>query len=182
MSDTDNEVVADGAMVPGTTTRSLWRNPVLWLAVCLLLSFAVLAYPVYVIRPFRHQGSRELAAALLLMRFRPFLEVALVVAGLALATFSWQRVHGKLRKIAVSLCGLLIVGFAMLSRVNIYELMFHPLDGATFSPAAKAKLDGDEEVLAIRVGSTARAYPIRSMSYHHIINDVVGGLPIVATY
>lgn len=38
---------------------------------CLGLSFFCLVYPIYVIRPFRHQGVRELAAALVILRFRP---------------------------------------------------------------------------------------------------------------
>ena len=37
-------------------------------------------------------------------------------------------------------------------------------------------------VIAVKVNGSARAYPIRSMSYHHIYNDVVLGEPIVATY
>ncbi len=37
-------------------------------------------------------------------------------------------------------------------------------------------------VMAVHLGGEARAYPIRIVSYHHIVNDVVGGLPIVATY
>jgi hypothetical protein len=48
--------------------------------------------------------------------------------------------------------------------------------------AADVKLDKDEKVIAIAVNGAARAYPIRSISYHHIVNDVVGGVPIVATY
>jgi len=26
------------------------------------------------------------------------------------------------------------------------------------------------------------AYPVRLMAYHHVVPDVVGGVPIVATY
>jgi hypothetical protein len=37
-------------------------------------------------------------------------------------------------------------------------------------------------VLAVKLDGMARAYPIRSMGYHHVINDVVGQEPIVATY
>ena len=29
---------------------------------------------------------------------------------------------------------------------------------------------------------SARAYPIRSLSYHHVLNDMLDGVPIVATY
>ncbi len=45
-----------------------------------------------------------------------------------------------------------------------------------------SKLDKDEKVIAVKIGASARAYPIRGMSYHHIINDVVGNVAIVATY
>lgn len=85
-------------------------------------------------------------------------------------------------KAAEIVCALLVISFAILSRVNVYELMFHPVDSPTFSPAAKAKLDNGEEVIAVYIGGAARSYPVRSMSYHHIVNDVLGGLPIVATY
>jgi hypothetical protein len=37
-------------------------------------------------------------------------------------------------------------------------------------------------VLAVSVGKEARAYPIRTMGYHHIVNDTVGGAPIAVTY
>jgi hypothetical protein len=34
----------------------------------------------------------------------------------------------------------------------------------------------------VKLGGESRAYPVRMMAYHHIVNDVVGGVPIVATY
>jgi hypothetical protein len=34
----------------------------------------------------------------------------------------------------------------------------------------------------VKMGTSARAYPIRGMSYHHIVNDVVNNVAIVATY
>ena len=76
----------------------------------------------------------------------------------------------------------LAVVLAVLARVNVYELMFHPLNHPSFTAASEVKLDGAEKVVAVRVGGEARAYPIRSMSYHHVVNDVVGGAAIVATY
>ena len=43
-------------------------------------------------------------------------------------------------------------------------------------------MDADDKVLAVKVGQHARAYPIRTMGYHHIVNDTVGGVPIAVTY
>ena len=41
--------------------------------------------------------------------------------------------------------------------------------------------DGDR-VLAVTMNGEAVAYPIRLMGYHHVVEDTVGGTPIVATY
>ncbi len=60
--------------------------------------------------------------------------------------------------------------------------MFHPIGEPSFQAAAQTKLDGAEKLIAVNLGGVARAYPIRSVSYHHVVNDVVGGVPIVATY
>ena len=37
-------------------------------------------------------------------------------------------------------------------------------------------------VIAVKISTYARAYPIRSLSYHHLVNDSLDGVPIVATY
>ncbi len=75
-----------------------------------------------------------------------------------------------------------VAAVAVLSRVNIYEIMFHPFDRPSFSTADQMQLDADEKVIAVNIGHEARAYPIRIISYHHVINDEVDGVPIVATY
>jgi len=36
-------------------------------------------------------------------------------------------------------------------------------------------------VLAVKIHGEAVAYPVRQMGYHHIMQDVVGGVPIAAT-
>ncbi len=166
----------------GMPNLAFVSKPLFWLALCASLSFAILVYPIYVIRPFRYQGSRELALALEITRWTPFLETIFVTVALALLVFSWRQTSVRWRRVLASISALLVVLFGILSRVNIYELMFHPLDRPTFSPASKARLDGREELIAVQLSGAARAYPVRSMSYHHIVNDVVGGLPVVATY
>lgn len=48
--------------------------------------------------------------------------------------------------------------------------------------AADAWLKGAEPVLALRIGSDARAYPLQILMWHEIANDVVGGKPVAVTY
>ena len=69
-----------------------------------------------------------------------------------------------------------------MARQNYFEWMFHPIDSAQFESASASKLDPGEMILAVRFGADARAYPISQMAYHHVLNDVVGGVPVVATY
>lgn len=157
------------------------RFTLIWAALA-TLAVAVVTYPIYVIQPFRQQGARELAVALTVIRFRPYLEVVCAV-GAVLAAIWYFRVQRKWRFRLVAAAGaIVVIGIACLGLVNVYELMFHPVERPTFSTASRARLDGDEQVIAVNVHGRARAYPIRSISYHHIVNDTLGREPIVATY
>lgn len=163
-------------------TTPVGRRFLLYVAPCLLASFALLVYPVYVIRPFRAQGVRELNVALAVTRYRAPCMVALAAAALVALVWYWRRERRWLRRIASAAAALAVAGMGLASRVNIYELMFHPLGPPAFVAAGQSKLDGDEMVIAIHVGTVARAYPIRNISYYHIVNDLVDGVPIAATY
>src|SRR5918996_6622417 len=48
--------------------------------------------------------------------------------------------------------------------------------------AAAAWLRPKEPVLAVRIGDDARAYPLQILMWHEIVNDTVGGRPVVVTY
>ena len=158
------------------------RRFLLYVLPCLLASFFFLVYPVYVIRPFRAQGVRELAVALAVARYRAPFMVAVAAAVFAALIWYWRRERRWLRRIASAAAPLAVVAMALASRVNIYELMFHPLGPPAFMAAGQSKLAGDEMVIAIHVSTVARAYPIRNISYYHVVNDLVDGVPIVATY
>jgi hypothetical protein len=43
-------------------------------------------------------------------------------------------------------------------------------------------LEDDDRVLGIEIGGDARAYPVRILNWHEIVNDVVGGTPVAVTY
>ncbi len=154
----------------------------LLLLFCLALSVASLVYPIYVIRPFRAQGSRELLVALSVVRWRPLIMTSCAVIAVAAAIPLWRRPVGWIRRAAVLLSALTACALILLGRVNVYEIMFHPNERPSFLLASQSKLDADEKVIAVRLGSEARAYPIRAISYHHVINDEVGKRAIVATY
>lgn len=43
-------------------------------------------------------------------------------------------------------------------------------------------LSDDEAVLSLEFDGVARAYPVRVMTWHEIVNDVVAGVPVTVTY
>ena len=50
-------------------------------------------------------------------------------------------------------------------------------------PAAAVRLVQDSDpVLGVVIGEESRAYPIALLSWHEIVNDVVGGVPVAATW
>lgn len=150
-------------------------------ALCFAAALFCLAFPIYVVRPFRYQGARELAVALRVMHWRGTATVLCALAAVLAAALSWQALRPRGR-VAVASLAILTVAVAALSRINVYERMFHPLGEPAFLPIEKVQLAPDEKVLSVKVNGTARAYPIRNIAYHHILNDAPGGVPIVATY
>lgn len=47
---------------------------------------------------------------------------------------------------------------------------------------ANAWLDDSEPVIAFELNGEARAYPLQILTWHEIVNDVVGGEPVIVTY
>ena len=60
---------------------------------------------------------------------------------------------------------------------------FVPLDNPeVVSADAATFLQPDDRVLGLTVGGESRAYPISMMTFHHVANDVLGGLPVLVTF
>ncbi len=57
------------------------------------------------------------------------------------------------------------------------------LDRPTTIPAAKAGyLRDGEKVFGVLIGGEARAYPLRMLDWHEMLNDEVGGRPVTLSY
>ena len=68
-------------------------------------------------------------------------------------------------------------------RLPIPREGFVPLDNPSVIASDNAEhLADDELVLGIEWASKVRAYPLRMLRYHHIVNDTVDGKPLLITY
>jgi hypothetical protein len=77
------------------------------------------------------------------------------------------------------------------ARIRVEEIVFGgvpvegipALDRPAVVPAAEAGyLDPVERVFGVSAGGAARAYPLRILDWHEMVNDVVGGEPITLSY
>ena len=65
---------------------------------------------------------------------------------------------------------------------ELFDRLFSADDPATV-PAREARfLKDDDEVLGLVIRGKARAYAVTMLSYHHVVNDVIAGIPVAVTY
>jgi Protein of unknown function (DUF3179) len=152
---------------------------IFWISAAIALG--IFLFPALVIYPFRRQTPSSLSLAMSLRQLGPLWTL---VAGIVCVLFGlllWRSANLR-RRIVLSVVLLLVAFSAVMSRLNYYEWMFHPVGNPQFENESASSLGASEMILAIRSSDDARAYPIREMAYHHILNDVVGGVPVAVTY
>ena len=146
-------------------------------------SLVWVAIPVVLIRPFSTQTIAGLQVAYALRGRAGMLTLVLLVAGAVVAAFLWPRLASWKGRVPACVALAALAGCAWLARQNHFEWMFHPLPRLAFIEAGQAKHVADQDlVLGVVSAGEGRAYPVRALAYHHVVNDEVGGEPIVATY
>ncbi len=156
-----------------------------WLALLLLtaVSFAVVAVPVILIRPSAPQTPFSIALAFALRRWSPWVTLAAALLAIAVAMRIWRNAPRFFARVGAVVLGLVTLMTTWTARQNHFEWMFAPLRDTRFIRAAEASAVAPEDmVLAVLVRGDAAAYPVRQLAYHHLVEDAVGGVPIVATY
>ena len=156
----------------------------LWLAFLLVvaLTLAVVAVPVFVIMPFKAQTPVGIEWSYFLRRWSPWVTVTALVVALLFCLRLWRGARWWGR-IAMPLLLAPLIAVTWFARQNHFEWMFNPLPSAAYAKASEANFVHDNDmVLAVEINGEAVAYPVRQMAYHHVVNDVVGGKPITATY
>jgi Protein of unknown function (DUF3179) len=146
-----------------------------------LVVLALAAYPIYVIRPFREQDPAALQRALwVLLHNKPILFGMFCLIATP-AILVWRR-SGWAAKILLAATVVVSMLGTISAWINPYEHMFHPFGAPQYTTIEHASLDPNDMVIAITLGGESRAYGIREMGYHHIVNDRLHQLPIVVTY
>ena len=161
------------------------RRLVLWVILpgLLLLSLAFVAIPAFLIQPFRPQTQQGMEVSYILRQWSPLITVIIFIGAAALVVWQWTRARRWWRKALMVIVLLLMLAPVWFARQNHFEWMFNPLPQSAYVKSSDASFVGDSDmVLAVKINDEAVAYPVRLMAYHHLVQDVVGGTPICATY
>lgn len=160
-------------------------NKTAWLLLLFLaaVTVAIVFTPVWLIKPFSAQSERAIELSYVLRSWSPVLTVVFALAAVGLAVFIWRNAKRWYRAAPLIIPLFIIFLFAWFARQNHFEWMFAPLENVRFARVAETDFVKDDEmVLAVKIGTDAVAYPVSQMAYHHVVQDVVGGTPITATY
>jgi hypothetical protein len=162
-----------------------WGRKAAWLLLFLLVlaALAMVVIPVWIVQPFEAETPEGLSLAYNLKRWSPL--VTLLEAGMvvALTIWLWRGARRWWRKTALIMALFFVMLAAWFARQNHFEWLFNPISQVAYLPTTEATfVEEDDKVLAVDINGEAVAFPIRQMAYHHVVNDVVGGVPITATY
>ena len=144
----------------------------LWLTI---FNVVLIVAPLLVALPPVKQTPGMLAAAQVAGTLS---QVTSVVLTIFVAKWLWrERTWRGLALLAVSLC------CAVLSRINLLEWVFPAARGAeTASVAAFHDIRESDMVIGVAIDGLSRAYPVRYLAYHHMLNDQLGATALLPTY
>jgi len=156
-----------------------------WVTLLLLpvLALAWVAVPVFKIRPFEPQTAADLNLSYALRSWATVVAVGALIAALGLAVWLWRGSKRWWRKALLTLPFIPLLFVTWFTRQNHFEWMFSPLARGEYATAGDVDFVApDEMVLAVKIADEAVAFPLRQAAYHHVIQETVGGVPVVATY
>ena len=140
-----------------------------------IMDVALILLPPVVALPPVNQTPQMLAAAHVAQALAPI--ASLLLAALA----AIQLWHSRTWR-AVVLLVVAIICFA-LSRVNLLERIFAPArDAQTAAIASFHDVRDTDMVIGVVIGQQTRAYPVRYLAYHHMLNDQLGSTALLPTY
>lgn len=159
------------------------RPAAVWSALTALTLAGVLltALPVILLWPLVPQTPEFLRIAYLARTHARWIAAILVMLFAAIIYLSWPLPRRRMPVLALLV--LLLAASGYIARTNVGELFFAPAPDRALLPAASYHDIADSDmVLGVVAGGEERAYPVRYMGFHHLVNDRLGGQPILPTY
>jgi hypothetical protein len=153
------------------------------LLVVTLIALAAVLVPALLIQPFKLQTPERLQISYALRNWSPIITLLALAVGLLIGISLWNRTRPWWRKVCLVSLFIPLLLATWFARQNHFEWMFQPLPNAAYAKVNEAGfVAGDDMVLAVELNGDAAAYPIRQVAYHHLVQDTIGGIPVLVTY
>jgi hypothetical protein len=148
-----------------------------------LIALAAVLVPALLIQPFKLQTPERLKISYALHHWSPLITLLALAFALLIGISLWNQTCGWWRRACLVSLFLPLLVATWFARQNHFEWMFKPLPNVAFANVNDAGFvsEGDM-VLAVELNGDAAAYPIRQIAYHHVVQDTIGGLPVLVTY
>lgn len=168
-----------------SSTILLSRRWIRWMLLLgiTLIAFAAVFVPAWLIQPFKLQTAERLEISYTLRHWSPIITLVALAFALLIVISLWNQTRRWWRKACLVSFFLPLLLATWFARQNHFEWMFKPLPNADFVRPGDANFISDGEmILAVELNGDAVAYPVRQIAYHHVVQDIVGGSPILVTY
>ena len=168
-----------------SSTNLLGRRWIRWILLLIVTAgaFAAVLVPALLIQPFKLQTAQRLNLSYSLKHWSPIITLVALSVALLIVISLWKQTRRWWRKAFLVSFFIPLIIATWFARQNHFEWMFNPLPNAAFARVNDAGFvsDGDM-VLAVELNGDAAAYPIRQIAYHHVVQDTIGGIPVLVTY
>lgn len=152
------------------------------LLLSLIISFLCVLLPFLWLQPFQPQTTTQVKNTFVLRNAAPWITAICVLIAFTMVWILWKRAR-IFGRVLYTLTLAFVLLLAWVGRQDYFEWFFNPAKHPGYTAADKVNFLSDSDmVLAVALNHDRVAYPVRLLAYHHLVNDVVGGVPIVATY
>jgi uncharacterized protein DUF3179 len=168
-----------------SSTKQIGRPWIRWMLLLIIIgiALAVVMVPALLIQPFKVQTLERLKISYALRDWSPALTLLALAFALLIGISLWNRNQRWWRKALLAVLFLPLLVATWFARQNHFEWMFKPLPNTAFSDVSNASFVSESDmVLAVELNGDAAAYPIRQVAYHHVVQDTIGGIPVLVTY
>lgn len=101
-----------------------------------------------------------------------------LASAVAMAWRAWRARSAR----AWTLLGITLL-CVWLAHANLFEWMFAPAHSAQFADIGEFhEIRDSDMVIGVVLGGQSRAYPVRYLAYHHMLNDQLGATALLPTY